>query len=593
MKKFLITLLSLVCIFTCAIGLAACNFGEKPNDGEDKLSVEGYSYVFSYAEVSSDSEELSVTLKEQLEKALSGTTMAFFKGGVCTSTQDGATLNGTYKQTGEKLSVTIDGQSSEMTVTENSIRATNYLNEATVTLVYVKGTDGNNPVQPEKPDNPSGECKHNYDKYVSFGAEAHIVYCSKCHEKKMEEHKLEGGICLLCGYDENEKIPDTPEPPKMAEINGVYLTLNSDGESYSVTGIKNDNIGEIVIPEKCNNKPVTGIGRATFDGCSGLTSVTIPDSVTSIGEVAFRDCSSLMSITIPDKVTEISSGTFLNCSSLMSITIPDGVTDISSSAFSGCSNLNSINIPDSVMHIDNYAFYKCDGVIKTENGVKYIDKWIFGYDSSFTPDSLKGFVGIDGSAFENCNVISYLVLPRDILYISQGAFAGSSLISISIPDSVLNIGNEVFNKCDNLESITVEKGNTTYHSSGNCIIETASKTLKACCKNSVIPTDGSVTSIGDCAFAYCDMLTSISIPESVTSIGDYAFWNCRSLTSITIPDNVTSIGRSAFYNCRGLTSITFNGTMALWNAIEKSADWNYYTGDYTIYCTDGDIAKKN
>lgn len=212
-------------------------------------------------------------------------------------------------------------------------------------------------------------------------------------------------------------------------------------------------------------------------------------------------------------------------------------------------------------------------------------------------------------------MISYLVLPRNILYISQGAFAGSSLISISIPDSVKHIGKEVFNKCDNLESIIVEKGNTTYHSSGNCIIETASKTLKAGCKNSVIPTDGSVTSIGDCAFAYCDRLTNINLPDCITGIGDYAFWNCSSLTSITIPDNVTSIGAaafsgcsnltsvtipdsvtsigsSAFYNCN-ITSISFNGTKAQWNAIEKGSYWNYYTGDYTVHCTDGDIAKEN
>ena len=64
-----------------------------------------------------------------------------------------------------------------------------------------------------------------------------------------------------------------------------------------------------------------------------------------------------------------------------------------------------------------------------------------------------------------------------------------------------------------------------------------------------------VTSIGDDAFAWCDSLTSITIPDSVTSIGDYAFYGCSSLTEITIPDSVTSIGVCAFYNCSSLTSV--------------------------------------
>ncbi len=76
----------------------------------------------------------------------------------------------------------------------------------------------------------------------------------------------------------------------------------------------------------------------------------------------------------------------------------------------------------------------------------------------------------------------------------------------------------------------------------------------------------------------------------VIQIGDRAFYNCSSLKSITIPDSVTSIGSSAFYGCSRLTSITFEGTKAQWNAIEKGSGWNYYTGKYTVHCSNGDIA---
>ena len=108
--------------------------------------------------------------------------------------------------------------------------------------------------------------------------------------------------------------------------------------------------------------------------------------------------------------------------------------------------------------------------------------------------------------------------------------------------------------------MTVESGNATYDSRDNCnaIIETASNTLIASCKNTIIP--NSVTSIGDYAFYECFGLTDITIPNSVTSIGNSAFFNCKELTSVTIPNSVTSIGDSAFGFCYSLVSVTVLNT---------------------------------
>ena len=101
---------------------------------------------------------------------------------------------------------------------------------------------------------------------------------------------------------------------------------------------------------------------AAFDGCSGLTSLTIPSSVTSIGEYAFNGCSGLTSLTIPSSVTSIGESAFYGCSGLTSLTIPSSVTSIGELAFLGCSGLTSFTIPSSVTSIGWGAFCGCSGL---------------------------------------------------------------------------------------------------------------------------------------------------------------------------------------------------------------------------------------
>lgn len=153
-------------------------------------------------------------------------------------------------------------------------------------------------------------------------------------------------------------------------------------------------------------------------------------------------------------------------------------------------------------------------------------------------------------------------IENGVEIIGGAAFGNTALKSITIPSSVKeftsvsNYGLNAFPACENLKSITVDSKNPVFHSDGNCIIDTAKKQIIAGCQSSVIPTDGSVTSIGDSAFYDCDELKNVTISENVTSIGYSAFSNCSGLKSVVIKDGVKEIGSYAFGWCSSLSDIT-------------------------------------
>lgn len=98
------------------------------------------------------------------------------------------------------------------------------------------------------------------------------------------------------------------------------------------------------------------INLNTFNGCSALSSIELPESLEKIEYNAFDDCSALKSIVIPDKVTYIGEGAFAACTGLQEAYIGDGVTEIAAKAFAECTALKTVVIGKSIQRIGDQAF---------------------------------------------------------------------------------------------------------------------------------------------------------------------------------------------------------------------------------------------
>ena len=369
------------------------------------------------------------------------------------------------------------------------------------------------------------------------------------------------------------KLTSLTIPEKVTSIGG-----GSPGWEYLGTFEGCSNLKTIDIP---NN--VTSLYSYAFSG-SSITSITIPNSVTIIGDYAFSACSGMTSATIPSSVTSIGNSAFSGCRGLTSVTIPNSVTSISNHAFSGCSSLTSVTISNSLKTIGDDVFDDCGDLTSVK--VPVTDLSVFCNNQVIY---LIGSAGRDRGKYiyiqlidiEGTEITEYIV-PNDVTSIGDYAFRDcSGLISVTIPNSVTSIGNGAFSGCSGLTSVTIPSSVTSISSGAfayckgltsviipNSVTSIGQGAFGSCSGLTSVTIPNSVTSIGNSAFGSCSGLTSVTIPNSVTSIGDWAFSGCSGLTSITIPSSVTSIGYNAFYGCSGLTSAIIPSSVT---SIESSA----------------------
>ena len=237
-----------------------------------------------------------------------------------------------------------------------------------------------------------------------------------------------------------------------------------------------DQVYELVIPEG-----VEEIADSAFDGLRTLCRLSLPSTLRAIGRNAFRGCSALEEVALPESLETLGEGCFSGCSSLKEIRIPAGVKEIPERAFSECFRLESLVLPEGLEAIGAEAFsqdpeivefvwtaygkddhYSALKALKLPASLKTVGKGAFSCcdalaEISFAENSLLAELG--DYAFAGCVRLKKLVLPGGLRSVGAGAFMDDHALSaVTVPDTVAEIGDSVFEGCPKKLSVACGKG---------------------------------------------------------------------------------------------------------------------------------------
>lgn len=339
-----------------------------------------------------------------------------------------------------------------------------------------------------------------------------------------------------------------------------------------------------------------------FDGCTSLTDIKLPIYLNTLGYRALADCSKLTSLDLPSSLQNIGSYAFAGCNAMERID-----ANMAAPITASQSTFNGIDFSNCYLYVPTGAYqsyWLANGWGSYEHIIDTLAPQKSKMVTLETAGTLKDKIGsnekfcithLKVSGPINTNDIQYLremagcyydtygskynaslhhLDLRDASYSADGPmidvyspngykyymyiqaqgnavrtthlfFCLDGLQTVILPDNEEEIGENMFELCNNLKNIEIPSRVQTIHSDA----------FQGCSSLEALQLPYGITSLKDAVFADCSSLKEINIPSSVTTIYDWAFENCRSLTSITIPDNVTSIGKSAFGGCSNLKSL--------------------------------------
>ncbi|MBE5785330.1 MAG: hypothetical protein E7330_05965 [Clostridiales bacterium] len=314
------------------------------------------------------------------------------------------------------------------------------------------------------------------------------------------------GAFMYIGSLESVVIPDTVTSIGGSAFHGCALKeidlpeglLTIGDSAFSSTALTS-----ITIPEG-----VTGISHWAFSGCKSLSSITLPEGIEWIGAGAFGSCTALQTISLPSTVNQIYNDAFGGCTALKSITIPAAVTKIGSRAFKNCTAMKEVLFLGNAPAIGEEAFYDVEATVKYYTNKTWTSDDMDQYDGYLTWTAVSPTQIASGKCGTNATWVLY---STGELIISGSGAIYDYTTSSKAPWSSYNTS---------IKSITV---------------------------------GGSISTIGQCAFASCVAATSLKLPTSLRTISFSAFTGCNALRSVTLPSGVTTIGQNAFGGCSKLS----------------------------------------
>lgn len=399
------------------------------------------------------------------------------------------------------------------------------------------------------------------------------------------------------------------------KIGNVYYKIIENTQTAKVCAGQEAYTGAIEIPgtikftENGSDYQVVAIEESAFKDATGLTSISIPANVKTIGTDAFKGCTNLTKAifasvndlcaitfanasanpmsntwaqlynskgpitTINEPISQINAYAFYGCSAISIVWIPENITSIGTDAFSGCKNIQEVHYAN-MTHLTTMSYETT-----YSNPIVYAKEvWLYNDSKKLTEVTIRNNVNnsafrgakwltkvtFDGGdnvttigtdAFLDCTGLSEIALPSSLTTIGQGAFRGSNLNSIIIPENTIFIAKEAFYDCKSLESVQIDAtlnefilpeqmfyGCTKLKSVklNENIVKIGKKAFMNCSSLTSLP-DGNLIEFGQSAFEGCKGFTELTLPKNIEKIGDYAFKNCNNLTDLFIPAEVTNL----------------------------------------------------
>ncbi len=262
---------------------------------------------------------------------------------------------------------------------------------------------------------------------------------------------------------------------------------------------------------------VTNVYNYLLDGCSGITTISLPESLVTINEYAFRNCSSLPEITLPSALGRIDSHAFDGCSSIERLTINNSDKALSF----GTDNSMFSDSPIKSLYVGRNLSYTVNSyTYPYEHAPFYQQKELT--DLKFSEEG--NITNIAAYFLYEAEKLPTLTLPEGITQINSYAFyKNSALTTVSLPSTLNKIGDYVFSEDNSIPTLTLPDN---------------------------------VTTVGQSTFRNCSAMESIHLSEKLSALNQYVLAGCTSLKSIIIPPSVTEILTGAFNDDTSLTDVT-------------------------------------